>query len=120
MSENNNLIPEPANSVTIGGNKYLIGVDLGSPAGDAPAFTFVNDTDTGFYSSGAGTISFSIGNSSVDDVYDLFFKGKTIKDNSEEYMEVIMRLPGIEQQQLDAIETLEFFRRQFFPEPDEK
>jgi hypothetical protein len=111
--------------ISVGGTKtfseagsVIIGVDFGEELA-VPALSFTNDTDTGMWRSSGSSISFSIGNSSVDDVYDLFFKGKTIKDNSDEYMDVIMRLPGVEQSQLDAIETLEFFRKQFFPEGDE-
>lgn len=103
-------------SFTVGGIQTSIGVD---PAcGPDVAYIFTNDPNTGMYTSGAAIVNF-VASSTVDDVYDLFFAGKTIKDHGDEYLDVINRLPVVDNQ-LEAIEILEFFRRQMFPESDEK
>lgn len=79
----------------------------------APAYQFNPDPNIGVFKGGF------IQNSTIDDIYELFFEGKTIKENGDEFLDVIKRLPKMSGQ-LDAIETLEFFRRQFFPDEDEK
>lgn len=109
---NDNAAPDI--SISVGGAQTLT-FSLGTPA--APAFTFSGDTDTGWYRDG-DKIQFVAGGHlyTAQDVYSLYHQGKTMKDNTGDYMEVITWLPWVNGDQLKAIETFEFFRRQLFPD----
>lgn len=95
----------------------------------APSFTWDASSDTGFYTSSSGTISFSVGGTktfdlevptTVDDVYKLYFEGKTMKKDTAEYKAVIEKLKWVKGEGLKMVEAWEFFRRQLFPEDDEQ
>jgi hypothetical protein len=94
---------------------------VNNPSLPVPAITFTNDVDTGFYFSGSGSsLEFSFGSTlSTQDVYSLYHAGKTMKYDTQEYVDVILKLPWVIGNQLKMVETFEYFRRQLFPEADE-
>jgi len=93
-----------------------------SPSVAVPAVTFEKDKNTGIFmvDSAMPGISFSAGGieelklslpSTSAELMDLFIQGKDVIKDKKEYLEVILRLPYVQGDNLKAIEVFERWKK---------
>ena len=81
-----------------------------------PAYTFKNDSDTGLYmKSNQPAISFVLSEAVLPatsaELMDLYIQGKDVIKDKKEYIDIILRLPYVDNDNLKAVEVFERWKK---------
>lgn len=86
------------------------------PNASVQALSFSNDYNTGIYGDKLDNLSISSGGlyeapTNSAELMDLYIQGKDVLKDRQEYLEVIMRLPFVKNDNLKAVEVFERWKK---------